>query len=204
VLVSDGLLEKRDLGRANFPADRVDYGPEIEFKTALLRKAVERFRAGKFPAIRKLLEEIRQRPTVKPRLEDYALFMALKGAHGGAVWNTWSKPLRNFEPKALAQARRELAEEIEFHTFAQFLFFDQWNRVRAEAHKRRIRIIGDMPIYVAFDSADTWAHQALFKLKRDGTPTHVAGVPPDYFSATGQLWGNPIYRYDVMRERGYQ
>lgn len=203
LLAEEGLLARGDLRHPRFPAGRVDYGPVIEWKNAMLGRAFERFRARRPAKIARRLEAFRARKSVKGWLGDFTLFLALKEAHGGAVWNTWDKALRAREPRALAKARRDLADRIEFHTFAQFLFFDQWDRIRRQAHERRLFIVGDMPIYVAYDSADTWANQAMFKLRRDGTPTHVAGVPPDYFSATGQLWGNPIYRYDAMRRDGY-
>ncbi|MDK2972133.1 MAG: 4-alpha-glucanotransferase [Candidatus Sumerlaeota bacterium] len=204
LLVQEGLLTKSEIKAPRYPAGRIDYGPVIERKMALLGKAFARFRAGEFAELNARLAAFRRRPSTKAWLDDYALFSALKRAHGGAVWTTWEKPLRQAQPEALAKARVKYAEDIEFHVFVQFLFFDQWDRIRAAAHERDIAIVGDLPIYVAFDSADTWAHQELFKLRADGTPTHVAGVPPDYFSATGQLWGNPIYRYDVMEQRGYK
>lgn len=197
LLVAEGLLARRELKTPDFPADGIDYGWVIHWKTGLLRTAFANYRAGKFPALRKRLAAFRRKSA--SWLEDYALFAALKAAHGGAVWNTWAKPLRSFDKRAVAAARRDHAEEIDFQAFIQFLFHDQWDRVRGAARERGITIVGDMPIYVAYDSADTWTNQKLFKLKADGSPTHVAGVPPDYFSKTGQLWGNPIYRWDRMK-----
>jgi 4-alpha-glucanotransferase len=204
LLVEQGLLTPAEARTPRLPADRVDYGPVIEHKMTLLRRAFERFRGGDFAAMRRRLTAFRRRETVAAWLDDYALFAALKKAHGGAVWNTWDKPLRKAQPRALEAARRQHADEIDFQVFIQFLFFDQWHALRAHAHQRGIQIVGDLPIYVAFDSADTWAHQELFKLTPEGQPTCVAGVPPDYFSATGQLWGNPIYRYDKMKRRGFR
>ncbi|MEK7785177.1 MAG: 4-alpha-glucanotransferase, partial [Chloroflexota bacterium] len=136
-------------------------------------------------------------------LDDFALFMALKDSQGGAVWSTWAPELVSRQPQALAVARRQLAEVIESQRLRQFLFFRQWLAVKAYANKAGIKIIGDIPIFVAYDSADVWAHPGLFYLDESGKSTVVAGVPPDYFSATGQLWGNPLYRWDVLKETGY-
>lgn len=206
LLVAEGLLSKGDLRKApRFPAKSVDYGPAIEWKNALLAKAFDRYAAdpAAFPDLCKRLAAFRRRKGVRAWLDDFAVFLAIKEAHGGRVWNTWSAPLRQGDPDALRAARKQHARAVEFQIFAQFLFFDQWERARALARERGISIVGDAPIYVAYDSADTWANQGLFKLRRDGSPTHVAGVPPDYFSATGQLWGNPIYRWDKMKANGF-
>jgi 4-alpha-glucanotransferase len=136
-------------------------------------------------------------------LEDYALFMAAKSVHGGAVWTNWESGIALRNPDALNHWRERLAEEIAILKFSQFLFFRQWKALRRYCRDRKIRTMGDLPIYVAYDSADVWAHPELFQLDEKGRPTVVAGVPPDYFSATGQLWGNPIYRWDWMKETGY-
>jgi 4-alpha-glucanotransferase len=129
--------------------------------------------------------------------------MALKQKYGGAPWWTWDKRISRHEPNAVAKASNELAEEVEFHKYVQFLFFRQWEAIRRAARDRNIRIIGDVPIYVASDSADVWSHRQLFQLTDSGEPAVVAGVPPDYFSSTGQRWGNPLYRWDVLRETKY-
>ena len=129
--------------------------------------------------------------------------MALKDAHGGAAWHTWDRALVGREPAALDRARRGLAREIREVEFEQWLFFEQWASVRAQARERGIAIMGDIPIFVAHDSADVWAHPELFQLAADGRPAFQAGVPPDYFSATGQLWGNPLYRWDALARTGY-
>ncbi len=136
-------------------------------------------------------------------LDDFALFMALKEAHGGAPWHTWEKPLRERQPEALVNARKQLAIAIQRQIYRQFLFFRQWSKLRNLAHEKNIQIIGDIPIFVAHDSADVWANPHLFHLDATGMPTFVAGVPPDYFSPTGQLWGNPLYRWDVHAASGY-
>ena len=137
-------------------------------------------------------------------LDDYALFRALRDAHGGRCWAYWPQPLRDRDPNALEQARHELFADIERHAYAQYLFDLQWASLRSHAHRRGIRIVGDVPIFVAHDSADVWAHPELFTLDAEGQPTAVSGVPPDYFSATGQRWGNPLYRWDALRETGYR
>jgi 4-alpha-glucanotransferase len=204
LLIEDGLLGKAEARHPKFPADRVDFGWVIGWKLKLLQRAFDNFRRKVPSHIVKAVEQFRRDKLVRKWLDDYALFMAIKDAHGGAPWHTWDKGLRRREPPALKAARREHAERIEFHVFVQAMFDRHWQRLKKAAHERGIIIIGDAPIYVAFDSADTWANQNLFKLKATGEPTHVAGVPPDYFSATGQLWGNPIYRWDVMKKTGYQ
>ena len=137
-------------------------------------------------------------------LDDYALFRALRDAHGGACWAEWPVPLRDRHPNALEEARHRLVAEVERHAYAQYLFDVQWAAVRRHAHRRGIRIVGDVPIFVAHDSADVWAHPELFSLDESGRPTVVSGVPPDYFSATGQRWGNPLYRWDVLAQTGYR
>jgi 4-alpha-glucanotransferase len=137
-------------------------------------------------------------------LDDWSLFAALKERHGGKPWTEWGSDLASRDPATLAIAAGELAEAIRFHRYVQWLFFTQWAEVRSAAAARNIKIMGDVPIYVAADSADVWANRELFQLDANGEPTVVAGVPPDYFSATGQRWGNPLYRWDVMRSTGYR
>ncbi len=203
VLRHQGLLTLEETLPPDFPADRVDYGWVIGWKNGLLRRAHRRFREGGFPELVQRMEAFENRPDVKVWLEDYVLYRALKDAHEGKSWNQWPSQLRSREKKALDKARAELEEGTHFHRFAQFLFFDQWDSLRADAHRRGIEIVGDAPIYVSYDSADTWAHQDLFLLDAKGDPVAVAGVPPDYFSETGQLWGNPLYRWDKMAKNGY-
>jgi 4-alpha-glucanotransferase len=130
--------------------------------------------------------------------------MAAKDFHDGAVWSEWDGGLRQRDPGALRQWRQKLLREIEVHKFAQFEFFRQWERLKSHCRLSGIRVMGDIPIYVAHDSADVWAHPELFQLDENGRPSVIAGVPPDYFSATGQLWGNPIYRWDVLENSGYR
>lgn len=202
-LVRDGLLEADEIEPPDFPNDRVDFGWIINWKLPLLRRAHERFRAGAAAQLRPRFEAFCLREDVARWLDDYALFMALKDSHSGRPWNTWEPDLCQFKEAALEPARKEYADDIAYHRFAQFLFFHQWEALRAAGRERGIRIIGDAPIYVAYDSADTWAHQKLFELDSDGNPERVAGVPPDYFSATGQLWGNPLYHWSRMARDKY-
>lgn len=194
-----GYLSYRDLAVPPFPPNRVDYGPVILWKQALLRRAFAQFeKQGDAAAFEAFCQE------EAAWLEDYALFMALKDAHQGRPWHEWEPALRDREPAALAKARARLADDIRFHRFAQWLFFDQWRALKAYANERGIRIIGDIPIYVALDSADAWAHRDQFLFDEEGRPIVVAGVPPDYFSPTGQLWGNPIYDWEKMAADGYR
>jgi len=202
LLLEEGLLTPADLtDRPAFPVDRVDYGPVIAWKLTLLDRAFAHFQATAPAAIK--TEFAGFRVAQAAWLDDFALFMAIKEAHGGVSWDHWPKPLRQRTGQALQQARHTWATAIERHAFRQFLFFRQWLAVRAYAAHKGIRIIGDVPIFVAYDSADVWANPQLFYLNRQGRPTVVAGVPPDYFSPTGQLWGNPLYRWDIHARTGY-
>jgi 4-alpha-glucanotransferase len=200
-LLYEGLLDsEKDLAdQPNFPDDRVDYGPVIRWKVEMLDRAYERFRQKS-----QLTDDFnRFRQQQSAWLDDFALFMAIKEAHDGAPWWTWDAPLRQRQPEALEAARQQYAPGIERQVFRQFIFFRQWQALRAHTREHNIQIIGDIPIFVAHDSADVWANPDLFYLDEDGKTTVVAGVPPDYFSATGQLWGNPLYRWDVHTASGY-
>jgi len=200
-LAEDGLLDPEDL-RGDFPAERVDFGAVTPFRRERLRRAWTAFRAGRGPRdLRDRFEEFRERE--RRWIEDLGLFLAIKESQGGRSWLDWPEDLARRRGDALARCRTELADSVERAVFEQFLFFDQWERVHAKARELGIEVLGDLPIFVAGDSADVWAHQDLFDLDERGRPRVVAGVPPDYFSATGQLWGNPLYRWDVHRERGF-
>ncbi|WP_300417313.1 4-alpha-glucanotransferase [uncultured Oscillibacter sp.] len=198
-LVEEGVLTKAECDAADFGDDpgRVDYEKLYLARYPLLRKAYERSGIAENPDYQAFLEENRW------WLADYALFMAVKDRFGGAPWTEWAEDIRLRWDNALDYYRRELYFDIEFHQYLQFKFFQQWRALKDYANARRIRIIGDIPIYVAMDSADAWAHPELFQLDGENLPTAVAGVPPDGFSATGQLWGNPLYRWDYHRETGY-
>jgi 4-alpha-glucanotransferase len=201
-LLADGLLSTDDLGEIpDFPASRVDFGLLIPWKLNLLQKAFDRFQSN--PEI--LREAFDYFCADKASwLDDYSLFMALKEAHGGGAWNGWPESLRARKKTALNKARKQLAVSIMRHSFYQFLFFRQWNNLRAYAREKGIQIIGDIPIFVAYDSADVWSHPQLFFLDKDGNATVVAGVPPDLFSTTGQLWGNPLYNWEIHKADGYK
>jgi 4-alpha-glucanotransferase len=202
LLLDEGLLEPDDLiGAEQFPLERVDYGAVIEWKLTLLERAFGRFQTGTFPKLKGELVQFHYKNLAW--LPDFSLFMALKDAHGGAPWVSWEPPLRDRNPDALAEAQRHYIHAIQSHMFRQFLFFRQWDALRVRVAAEGIRMIGDIPIFVAHDSADVWANPDLFYLDKAGKPTVVAGVPPDYFSATGQLWGNPLYRWDVHAANGY-
>lgn len=199
-LLKDELLSIDDLAdRPAFPIGRVDFGAVIAWKTKLLDRAFEHFRQRTSD---QLCADFAAFQTDQAFwLSDFALFMALKEAHGGASWGTWPDELRRRDRRALQQARQP--DAVERYAFRQFLFFRQWSALRQYAHDQGIRIIGDIPIFVAYDSADVWSHPELFYLDDDGQPTVVAGVPPDYFSPTGQLWGNPLYRWAAHQQSGY-
>jgi 4-alpha-glucanotransferase len=201
-LVEDGLLEPGALASAPaFPVDRVDFGPVIEWKLGILTQAHARFAAGSAPGLREAYGGFCGAQA--GWLEDFALFMALKESHGGAAWTSWEPELLEREPTALATARERLAVAVDSQRFRQFLFFRQWGALRARAQALGVRIIGDLPLFVAHDSADVWAHPEFFELDAHGAPAVMAGVPPDYFAKTGQLWGNPLYRWDVLARDGY-
>jgi 4-alpha-glucanotransferase len=201
-LVERGWLSQDDLADVpDFPTDRVDYGPVIEYHNAKLHLAFERFSASNDAQATKAFEDWCMQNTTW--LDDFALFIALKRAHGGRPWVEWPEPLALSDPDALTQAREQYATEIREHAWQQWLFSEQWNALRQYAADKGIRLFGDLPIFVAHDSADVWAHRDLFYLDEKGQPTVIAGVPPDYFSETGQRWGNPLYRWDRMRETGY-
>lgn len=207
-LADDGWIAAGDLAAVRSAPSTpsgapVDFAAAARGKARLLRDAWTGFRAGRGNAGKTELEAFREGSGQRPWLADWSLFSALKSARRGASWPEWEPALARREPAALEKARRDLAEEVAFEEFVQFLFFRQWDGVRSEAALRGIEILGDLPIYVAHDSADVWAHPELFALDRNGLPERVAGVPPDYFSETGQLWGYPVYRWDACAREGY-
>jgi 4-alpha-glucanotransferase len=201
-LREDGLIDPSDLGGMHFPVDHVDFGPVIHFKNRMLARAWENFQAGRGPQLRSALEAFQNEQ--RAWLDDYALFMAIKDSQGGRSWQDWPRDLRRREPAALAKARQELAPTIGLHRFRQFLFFRQWQRLRLYVHQKGLKIIGDIPIFVSGDSADVWASPQYFLLDKERRPIFVAGVPPDYFSATGQLWGNPLYDWQALQADGFR
>jgi 4-alpha-glucanotransferase len=201
-LAARGYVETMDLADApDFTEENVDYGAVIDWKLPLLRKGWEEFEENAGTENRAEFESFRQRHA--SWLDEFALFMALKEAHAQVIWTEWEPKLALREPAALERARRDLHDQIECNKFIQFAFEQQWCDLKAHCARNDIRIMGDLPIYVALDSADVWANRELFELSDNGTPKVVAGVPPDYFSATGQLWGNPIYSWEEHARTGY-
>jgi 4-alpha-glucanotransferase len=198
-LVDDGLLPEHDV--PSFPNDHVDFDRVVAFKSALLRQSFAHFRATASDEQRAALTAFERDNAWLP---DWALFAALRELHENREWPAWPAELAGRDKETIARARRELAEEIRFHKYAQWLFFTQWAAVRRAADAHAIELMGDVPIYVAWDSADVWANRHLFQLDESGAPSVVAGVPPDYFSESGQRWGNPLYRWDVLRETRYR
>ncbi len=201
-LIEDGLLDADDLADAPpFPGDRVDFGWVIPYHNQKLTFAYYNFAANPEPALNREFSQFVSENQFW--LEDYALFIALKRKHKLRPWTEWQGELRRREPRALAAAREDCAEQINLERFRQWLFYRQWTALKNYALGKGIRLIGDLPIFVAHDSADVWANQHEYFLDETGAPTVIAGVPPDYFSPTGQRWGNPLYRWDVMRASGY-
>ncbi len=200
-LVRDGLLGDADLAGPSFPGDHVEYGPVMAFKNQLLVKCWDNFQAGRASGLKEPFEEFLHQE--QGWLDDFALFMALKDIQGGRGWFDWPADLRMREPAALARSRQELARDVGLYKFRQFLFFRQWQRIRSYARDKKVSIIGDIPIFVSGDSADVWANPQLFLLDSQCRPRVVAGVPPDYFSATGQLWGNPLYDWPALKRTDY-
>ncbi len=201
-LIEDGLLQAGDCQPGSFPDTEVDYNAVIPFKLRLLEKAWANFNAGARPDLRTAYEQFSSDQA--HWLDDYALFRALKAKFNGAYYLEWPKELIQREPAALDQARRELADQVGLARFVQFVLFRQSDRLRAHARSKGVRLIGDLPFFVSPDSSDVWANPDLFLLDSERRPRFVAGVPPDYFSATGQLWGNPVYNWDALRATGYR
>jgi 4-alpha-glucanotransferase len=202
-LVRDGLVTADEVGRPTFPAGRVDFPAVEAFKLSLVRRAWRNFQDGRASYLRDaynwFLEERRG------WLADYALFMSLKDVYHGRPWYDWRSEHRTHDAggPALAAARSELADQIGAYQFGQFLFFRQWHDLKRHARERDVRLIGDVPIFVSPDSADVWAYPRGYLLDENLRPRVVAGVPPDYFSRTGQLWGNPHYDWEAMKRDGY-
>jgi len=236
LLLAEKYLEEADIRNIPaFPADRVDYGPVIEYKMSLMRTAFEHFQTGGAADQKKAFDTFAADNAFW--LDDYSLFMAaknyfieqrrydydspefneyceknlefltenqMKDYYYGAVWSSWPEALAKREPGALAEWKEKLAGDILFFQFLQYEFFREWDLLKKYAEKAGITIIGDIPIFVAMDSADVWAHNGLFQLDANGSPLSVAGVPPDYFSETGQLWGNPLYFWPAHKKENYR
>ena len=197
LLCEEGLLSEKRLKKAKWGGEpgRVDYDAVRAAKEPLLRKAYENFKKEK--ALSRFCKQN------AAWVEDYALFMALKDQHGGVPWYQWEEGLRLRQPAAIKAAKKSLAKEAGYYAFTQYLCYKQWEKLKKYANKKGVRMVGDAPIYVSADSADVWAHPELFQLDESNLPTAVAGCPPDAFSEDGQLWGNPLYRWERMEEDGY-
>ncbi len=201
-LVRENLLTGEDLSRKpDFPQDRVDFGKVIDWKNWILSKAYENFRQTSDYDLREKFQAFKNE--FAWWLDDYALFRAIRKNQNQKPWYEWEKSLKLRDESAMAEARQDLPEEIEAQKLYQFLFLEQWLRLKTYANEKGVKIIGDIPIFVALNSADVWHNPSEFKLNADGSPTVVSGVPPDYFSKTGQLWGNPIYDWDKMLADGF-
>jgi len=197
-MVQEGLLAKKDVEARDHPQGRVDYDAVIAYKSKLFHLAYERFAKAKDHD-----EYQRFCSGNASWLDDFSLFVALKAHFKGIAWNEWPAEARDRQRTALQSAKNDLHDAIEKERFLQYLFFRQWFALKQYCNGKGIRIIGDMPIYVDYDSVDVWTNPEIFKLDENKRPVAVAGVPPDYFSATGQLWGNPVYQWDALKHRGY-
>lgn len=198
-LLKEDLLSPSDLKSApEFPMEKVDYQRALDYKAKLWSRAFGRFQSkGKNGEYERFCLEH------SSWLDDFTLFTALKARFGGKVWSEWPKGLRDRHPDDLQAARKDLSASVNMTKFLQYIFFKQWIQLKDYCNKKGVQIIGDIPIYVDYDSSDLWVHPEFFKLDDSKKPYVVAGVPPDYFSATGQLWGNPLYRWEVMKASGY-
>ncbi|MEG4288433.1 4-alpha-glucanotransferase [Microcoleus sp. C2C3] len=204
LLRDDQLLGDEDFANLpEFPLDYVDFERAIALKVPLLKKACENFKAKASPMQQKEFSGFCE--SKENWLEDYALFMALKDHFGGVSWNNWEPEIARREPESLEKWRQQLNAEIYYYKYVQFEFFSQWTELKRYANLRDIKIIGDIPIYVAHDSADVWSHREIFCLdEASGEPALMAGVPPDYFSSTGQLWGNPVYNWEKLQASNFE
>jgi 4-alpha-glucanotransferase len=202
-LVEEGLLKAEELGKIpEFPSQRVDYGPVLQFRQRILNEVCRRFSRRATAELKGEFKAFCKREAVW--LEDYALFVALKEQNELRPWMEWAPEYVHRDPEALKTFRKEKASDVRREKLRQFLYSHQWHRLRTVAEAHEVQLIGDIPIFVAHDSADVWANQERFYLDENGHPTVVAGVPPDYFSSTGQLWGNPLYRWDVHHQNDYE
>ena len=201
-LIQEGLLERWEIDQFNFGDDveRVDYGAQYKHRYLVLKMAFERLSEKGYNYTPEFREFVAKESFW---LEDYALFMSMKRRFDNVSWLDWDKEYKEKDPEAIARMKDELAELIEFYQFQQFEFYTHWNKLREYANKQGVKIIGDIPFYVAMDSADAWAHPEVFKFNEDLMPEVVAGCPPDAFSETGQLWGNPVYDWDEQKATGY-
>lgn len=203
-LVEEGLLDKKEADpKEPFDDEKVDYGRVINYKNAVFRKAFDNFESNKKNGAETAkFESFCERHS--KWLDDYSLFMSLKGKFHGRPWIEWDHDIKLKQNDAVARYKHELATEIKFQKFLQYVFFKQWYELKAYANSNGVKIIGDIPIYVAFDSSDAWSSPSTFQFDSEMTPINVAGVPPDYFSKTGQLWGNPLYNWQALKDTGFK
>ena len=200
LLADSGFLPKEEISEIPpFRTGRCDFASVVPYKTALFQRAYDSFTKNKSekPLFDQFCDENRD------WLDDFALFIVMKNHHHGKPWVDWAKGLRDRDPEELNRVKNDFHDQIEREKFLQYLFFKQWLSLKSYCNNQGIQFIGDIPIYVNYDSADVWTHPDLFNLDEEKRPSYVAGVPPDYFSPTGQLWGNPIFRWDVLRQTGY-
>ncbi len=199
-LIGEGLLTKAEADACDFGThpEYIDYEKMYFLRFEVLRKAFERFRTVTRPAYNEFLRDNAD------WLEDYALYMAVKNHFDGHSWLEWDEDIKLRQTEAVSTYKEKLKDDIDFYKFQQYEFYKQWQALKSYANSKGIQIVGDIPIYVALDSADAWAHKELFQLDEEGIPTAVAGCPPDAFSATGQLWGNPLYNWDYHKSTGYR
>lgn len=203
ILLDQGLLQESDLqDRPDFPEEEIEFSTALQWQLALLEAAFRNFKNQGQSEMLAQFEAFRNAEA--SWLRDYSLFMALKAEQGGKPWYEWPEELKFRDPQAIAEAAARLAEAMEKQEFDQFLFFSQWERLHAYANRKGVRIVGDMPFVIALDSADVWANPQLFLMDPELNPSFVAGVPPDYFSATGQLWGNPLYNWPAHQEQEFK
>ncbi len=204
LLQQQGLLTEEELQHLpDFPLDQVDFEQVIATKMPLLRRASDRFKVQASPKEEQKFQKFCNRQN--DWLSDYALFMSLKEAHNGSPWNQWGADLASRQPEAMATWASKLADEIFYHKFVQYQFFCQWQNLKQYANQNGIQLFGDIPIYVAHDSVDVWAHREIFLLDpKTGEAALMAGVPPDYFSDDGQLWGNPVYNWEELSETDFK
>lgn len=197
-MIDQGLLKRDEVPLPRFTAERVDYKKVIAYKKRLFHRAYEKFKnRGKDHYYERFCSHQAY------WLDDFALFVALKGHLHEKVWNQWPVELRDRQRRTLQRVKKDLYEHIEITKFLQYVFYHQWISLKKYCNEKKIHIIGDIPIYVDYDSVDVWTHPEIFRLDRTKRPSVVAGVPPDYFSDTGQFWGNPLYRWDVLKKRNY-
>ncbi|SDK84146.1 4-alpha-glucanotransferase [Catalinimonas alkaloidigena] len=202
VLIEEGYLQKSDLSKTpSFPTDKTDFEKVIPFRVQLLEKAYRAFRERGTTKQQKAFRKFCK--AQKFWLDDFALYMALRQYFNGTSWSEWPEPIRLRKKKALKEISQEVADTIEREQFLQYEFFRQWFALKSYCQRREVGLFGDIPFYVGYDSADVWANQHIFNLDSDGKSKTVSGVPPDYFSKTGQRWGTPVFRWDVLKDENY-